>query len=95
MRGVRDGGGHGDGGRDGGAQMIWIGEFAIGSMVRAVLVDSVTEKPLPLPCFESTEQAEGFMSWAEDEGVTVGQIPFATHTLDALHSLWVKQRRVA
>ena len=75
--------------------MIWIGQFTIGALSKAVLVDSVTEMPIALPLFETVAEAEAFVNWAEAEGVKVRDIPFAAHTLDVLHSLWVKQRRVA
>jgi hypothetical protein len=38
----------------------WILAGDVGGMERAVLVDSVTERPINMPAFEDSEAAESF-----------------------------------
>jgi hypothetical protein len=67
------------------------GEYDGGPGERAILVDSVTERPLALPMFECAADAEGFLRWflAEGHGDPRGAT-FAV--LDLAHTLWVKSR---
>ncbi len=71
---------------------VWILSGDVGHMERAVLVDSVTETPLTLPCFEDEEDAELFLEFAAERGVKDVRAldPYA---LDTLHDKWIKDGR--
>jgi len=57
---------------------------------KAFLFDSVTEKPLPLPLFESHDDAANFCTWFTEKHGD----PRAAHptVLDLAHTLWLKKR---
>jgi hypothetical protein len=67
--------------------MIWNCEFTIGLMTRAVLIDSVTERPLPLPCFEDEFAAGGFLAYAAACGISDVRALNGAE-LEALHGRW-------
>lgn len=69
------------------------GEWAGGPGERAVLVDSVTEKPLPLPMFECADDARNFLARFESQHGSPLVVPVAM--LDLAHTLWVKTRCMA
>ena len=68
---------------------IWIGVADFGGLERAVIADSVTERPLALPMFGSTRQAESFLYFAERRGIRDVRA-VDSELLDQLHSDWLK-----
>lgn len=71
---------------------IWILEGDVGGNdPRAVLLDSVTERPLNVPAFGDREEAQAFLDYADSQGVTdVRRLD--DDELDRLHTRWVVQR---
>jgi hypothetical protein len=67
---------------------IWIAEFEVGVLTRALLVDSVHEKALPLECFSCRADAEGFTVWCLSHAVDLSKIMWAEGTLTALKVSW-------
>ena len=56
---------------------------------RAVLVDGSTGRPLALPMFEEEEEAEGFLGYAQADGVRDVRA-LGPRELDDLHSRWMR-----
>lgn len=55
---------------------------------RGMLLDSCSMRPLPLPLFDSTDAAEGFLEYAEHRGFhDVRRLE--PEQLDDLHSQWI------
>jgi hypothetical protein len=57
---------------------------------RAVLMDSVTERPLALPSFEGAEDAENFLGFAMTRS-RVDIRALSADALDGLHDAWIEQ----
>jgi hypothetical protein len=73
---------------------IWILEGDVGGNdPRAVLLDSVTERPLNVPSFGSREQAQSFLDFADSRGV-IDVRRLDDEELDTLHTRWVRTRMV-
>ena len=74
---------------------IWIVEGGTddeGLDTRALLLDSVTERPLNLPAFQDREEAETFLVFAVGEGVSdVRRLDDGP--LDELHTRWAKAQQ--
>lgn len=72
---------------------IWTltGEVDGGPLERAILIDSVTERPLALPAFDCRDDADAFVAWLSAES---GSDPRALSAavLDAWHTRWISQR---
>ncbi len=67
---------------------IWVLAGDVDGMERAVLVDSVTERPFNLPAFESSEAAECFLDFVATRVADVLRVNSAV--LDALHTAWLE-----
>lgn len=82
--------------------MIWILEGDVGRLTRAVLVDSVTETPLPCPAFADSTDAENFLAWYEagqlERRLTAKERDLArlervcAAVLLDLHTTWTRER---
>jgi hypothetical protein len=75
---------------------IWIVEGSTddeGLDTRALLLDSVTERPLHLPAFQDREQAETFLAFATGEGVSDVR-RLEDGPLDDLHTRWARTQQV-
>lgn len=74
---------------------LWIGTVAFhaGSSYweRAILMNSVTEKPLLVPGFRNEDEAEDFVSFTELAGFP-NVCALGADTLDRLHAMWIQQR---
>lgn len=66
---------------------VWTAEVHVEGRAGALLLDSVTMRPIDLPLFDDVEQAERFLGWAHDQGAPDVR---ALHpeVLDALHRMW-------
>jgi hypothetical protein len=66
---------------------IWNCELTVGRMTRAVLIDSVTERPLNLPAFDDKYAAERFLAYAHERGCRDVRALTGAE-LEALHAGW-------
>lgn len=57
---------------------------------RAVICDSVTEVPLPMPLFEDDLEAEDFLFYAESAGFEVRRM--SPDSLTRLRAEWLKSK---
>lgn len=71
---------------------VWVlaGELDGGPEERAILVDSVTMRPILTPLFECRDDAENFLQWfLKEHGDPRGK---PTALLEVAHAVWVKHR---
>lgn len=64
---------------------IWTGTVDFGGIERAIIIDSVTERPLAVPAFSDEDDAMRFLLFCEE--MDVGDV--RSLGADSLHKLWV------
>lgn len=62
---------------------------SITALAKAALVESTSERPVPLPLFESPEDAADFLDYAEREGFFVSRM--SPESLERLRVLWMQE----
>jgi len=67
---------------------IWVVEVNAFELDRAIIVDSVTERPIPLPMFRNVNEAYGYMDFAAANGFDDVR-GLGPYTLNALYDRWI------